>query len=60
MLFAQVKPMARKNHRSNYVLVRWIEEGIMMGFFMVVIWKLDKNTRFFAGTRILQSICLSP
>ena len=51
--------MARKNHRSNYVLVRWIEEGIMMGFVMVVIWKLDKNTHFFAGTTFYYlSVCL--
>ena len=33
MIFAQVKPMARKD-RSNYVLVQWIKEEIMMGFVM--------------------------
>ena len=27
-----------------------------MGFVMAVIWKLDKNTRLFAGTRILLSL----
>ena len=50
--------MARKDCRSNYVLVQWIEEGIMTEFVMVVIWKLDKNTRLFAGTRILLSLSI--
>ena len=52
--------MARKDYRRNYVLTQWIIQGIMMGFVMVVIWKLDKNTHLFAGTRILLSLCLSP
>ena len=60
MLFAQAEPMAKKDRGSNYVLVQWIEEGMMMGFVMVVIWKLDKNTRLFAGNPILLSLCLSP
>ena len=52
--------MAKKDRGSNYALVQWIEEGMMMGFVMVVIWKLDKNTRLFAGNPILLSFCLSP
>ena len=56
MLFAKVKPVARKDRRSNYVLVQWIEEGNMMGFVMVIIRNLDKNTNLFAGTRISLSI----
>ena len=61
MLFAQAEPMAaRKDRGSNYVLVQWIEEGMMMGFVMVVIWKLDKNTCLFAANPILLSLCLSP
>ena len=51
---------ARKDRRSNYVLAQWIEERMMMGFVMVVIWKCDKNTCLFAGNPILLSlsVCL--
>ena len=60
MLFAQAEPMARKDRGSNYVLVQWIKEGIMVGFVMVLIWKLDKNTRLFAGNSILLSLSRVP
>ena len=50
--------MARKDRRSNYVLVQWIKVGIMVGFVMVVIWKVVQNTRLFAGIPILLSLCL--
>ena len=56
MLFTQAETVARNDRGSNYVLVQWIEEEIMVGFVMVVIWKLDKNTRLFAGNPILLSL----
>ena len=52
--------MAKKDLGSNYVLVQWIEEGMMMGFVMVVIWKVVKNTHLFAGTHMLLFLGLSP
>ena len=55
MLFAQAEPMARKDRGSNYILVQWIKEAIMGG----LLGKLDKNTRFFAGTRILLSLSMA-
>ena len=52
--------MARKDRGSNYGLVQWIKEGIMVGFVIVLIWKLDKNTRLFAGNPILLSLSRVP